>query len=126
MSDLSPRLDPEHLAVVRYPPGWTAPPLPAGRFVEAAEAERIGLVNKVVPAQDLLAEAVAMATLICANSPAGVQLSKRALQANLEITSYAAALELENRGQALLTRGEDLPEALEAFRVKRAPKFTGR
>jgi enoyl-CoA hydratase/carnithine racemase len=50
-----------------------------GRFVEAAEAERIGLVNKVVPAQDLLAEAVAMATLICANSPAGVQLSKRAL-----------------------------------------------
>jgi enoyl-CoA hydratase/carnithine racemase len=97
-----------------------------GRFVEAAEAERIGLVNKVVPAQDLLAEALAMASLICANSPAGVQLSKRALQANLEVASYAAALELENRGQALLTRGEDLPEALAAFRAKRAPKFTGR
>jgi enoyl-CoA hydratase/carnithine racemase len=97
-----------------------------GRFVEAAEAERIGLVNKVVPAQDLLTEALAMASLICANSPAGVQLSKRALQANLEVTSYAAALELENRGQALLTRGEDLPEALAAFRAKRAPKFTGR
>jgi enoyl-CoA hydratase/carnithine racemase len=97
-----------------------------GRFVEAAEAERIGLVNKVVPAQDLLAEAVAMASLICANSPAGVQLSKRALQANLEVTSYAAALELENRGQALLTRGEDLPEALAAFRAKRAPTFRGR
>jgi enoyl-CoA hydratase/carnithine racemase len=97
-----------------------------GRFVEAAEAERIGLVNHVVPAQDLLAEAVAMATLIGANSPAGVQLSKRALQANMEITSYAAALELENRGQALLTRGEDLPEALAAFRAKRPPVFTGR
>ena len=97
-----------------------------GRFVEAAEAERIGLVNKVVPAQDLLGEAVAMATLICANSPAGVQLSKRALQANMEVTSYAAALELENRGQALLTRGEDLPEALAAFRAKRPPTFTGR
>jgi enoyl-CoA hydratase/carnithine racemase len=97
-----------------------------GRFVEAAEAERMGLVNKVVPAQDLLAEAVAMAKLICANSPAGVQLSKRALQANMEVTSYAAALELENRGQALLTRGEDLPEALEAFRAKRPPTFTGR
>ena len=97
-----------------------------GRFVEAAEAERIGLVNKVVPAQDLLGEAVAMATLICANSPAGVQLSKRALQANMEVTSYAAALELENRGQALLTRGEDLPEALAAFRAKRPPVFTGR
>ncbi len=97
-----------------------------GRFVEAAEAERIGLVNKVVPAQDLLGEALAMATLICANSPAGVQLSKRALQANMEVTSYAAALELENRGQALLTRGEDLPEALAALRAKRAPVFTGR
>jgi enoyl-CoA hydratase/carnithine racemase len=97
-----------------------------GRFVEAAEAERIGLVNRVVPAQDLMAEAIAMATLIGANSPAGVQLSKRALQANMEISSYAAALELENRGQALLTRGEDLPEALAAFQAKRAPVFTGR
>ena len=97
-----------------------------GLFVEAAEAERIGLVNQVVPAQDLLGAAVAMAELICANSPAGVQLSKRALQANMEVTSYAAALELENRGQALLTRGEDLPEALEAFRARRPPVFTGR
>ena len=97
---------------------------PAAKF--NAAFVRIGLVNKVVPAQDLLAEAAAMASLICANSPAGVQLSKRALQANLEITSYAAALELENRGQALLTRGEDLPEALEAFRAKRPPTFTGR
>jgi hypothetical protein len=44
----------------------------------------------------------------------------------MEITSYAAALELEDRGQALLTRGQDMPEALAAFRGKRAPKFTGR
>ena len=65
-----------------------------------------------------------MAALICANSPGGVQLSKRALQANLEVTSYAAALELENRGQALLTRGEDMPEALAAFREAR-PRVHG-
>jgi enoyl-CoA hydratase/carnithine racemase len=97
-----------------------------GRFVEAAEAERIGLVNRVVPAEDLLGESVAMATLICANSPAGVRLSKRALQANLEVASYAAALELENRGQALLTRGKDFPEALDAFTERRPPTFTGR
>ena len=55
-----------------------------------------------------------------------MQLSKRALQANMEITSYAAALELENRGQALLTRGEDMPEALDAFRTGRSPTFSGR
>jgi enoyl-CoA hydratase/carnithine racemase len=97
-----------------------------GRFVFADEAERIGLVNSTVDDEKLLDEAVAMAKLICANSPGGVQLSKRALQANMEITSYAAALELENRGQALLTRGEDMPEALAAFKEKRAPRFTGR
>jgi hypothetical protein len=44
----------------------------------------------------------------------------------MEVTSYAAACELENRGQALLTRGEDMPEALDAFRSRRAPQFTGR
>jgi enoyl-CoA hydratase/carnithine racemase len=97
-----------------------------GRFIEAAEAERVGLLNKIVPADALMDEAIAMAELISANSPAGVQLSKRALQANMEITSFAAALELENRGQALLTRGEDMPEALDAFKSKRRPEFTGR
>ena len=45
--------------------------------------------------------------------------------ANLEVSSYAAALELENRGQALLTRSPDMPEALAAFREKRPPSFTG-
>ncbi|WP_368680411.1 enoyl-CoA hydratase-related protein (plasmid) [Rhodococcus opacus] len=97
-----------------------------GRFMEAVEAEAVGLLNSVVPAESLLDEAIAMAKQICANSPGGVQLSKRALQANMEVASYAAALELENRGQALLTRGEDLPEALAAFKEKRRPEFTGR
>jgi enoyl-CoA hydratase/carnithine racemase len=97
-----------------------------GRFIDAAEAERVGLLNRVVPAEDLLGEAIAMARLICANSPAGVQMSKRALQANMEVGSFAAALELENRGQALLTRGEDMPEALAAFKDRRTPEFTGR
>lgn len=97
-----------------------------GGMVDAERAERIGLVNKVVPADELMAAALDMADAIRVNSPGGVQLSKRALQANMEITSYAAALELENRGQALLTRGEDMPEALDAFLTKRTPHFTGR
>lgn len=87
-----------------------------GRFVFADEAERIGLVNKTVDDEALLGEAVAMAKLICANSAGGVELSKRALQANMEITSYAAAVELDNRGQALLAHGPDLPEALAALK----------
>ena len=98
----------------------------SGRIVCAEEAVAIGLANRVVPADRLYDEAVALARLIAANSPGGVRMSKRAIQRNQEITSYAAALELENRGQALLTRTADMPEALAAFKQKRAPRFTGR
>jgi len=97
-----------------------------GRIVEAEEAARIGLVNRIIPAERLFDEALAMARLIATNSPGGVRMSKRAIQRNQEITSYAAALELENRGQALLTRTDDMPEALAAFKEKREPRFTGR
>jgi enoyl-CoA hydratase/carnithine racemase len=97
-----------------------------GRFVAAGEALGLGLVNSVSEPGKLLSDAVELARAITANSPGGVQLSKRALQANMEVASYAAALELENRGQALLTRSADMPEALAAFRQKRPPVFTGR
>lgn len=96
-----------------------------GRFVLAEEALAVGLANAVSAPEALLDDAVAMARTMVANSPGGVQLSKRALQANMEISSYAAALELENRGQALLTRGSDMPEALAAFKERREPVFTG-
>lgn len=98
----------------------------SGRIVLADEAEQLGLLNFVTGPDDLLDRALKMATQICANSPGGIKLSKRALQSNLEIGSFAAALELESRGQALLTRCDDMPEALAAFREKRAPNFTGR
>lgn len=99
--------------------GYTA------RIVGAEEAERIGLVNRVVPTEELFDAAVELAQQIAENSPAGVRMSKRAIQRNQEVTSYAAALELENRGQALMTRTADMPEALAAFKEKRAPRFTG-
>jgi enoyl-CoA hydratase/carnithine racemase len=99
--------------------GYTA------RIVLAEEAERIGLVNRIVPTESLFDEAVAMARLIARNSPGGVRMSKRAIQRNQEVTSYAAALELENRGQALMSRTADMPEALAAFQEKREPRFTG-
>ena len=96
-----------------------------GRQVPAAEALTLGLVNSVSEPGALPGDTLALAQLIVANSPAGVQLTKRALQASMETASYAAAIELENRGQALLTRGSDLPEALAALKEKRAPIFTG-
>ena len=97
-----------------------------GRMVDAEEAGRLGLLNRVTGPDDLLDQTLAMAKQICANSPGGIRISKRALQANMEVTSFAAALELENRGQALLTRCDDMSEALEAFKAKRAPNFSGR
>jgi len=106
--------------------GRAAEILFSGRLIEAEEAERIGLVNAIHAADELLPAALAMAAAIAANSPGGVKLSKRALQANMEVGSYAAALELENRGQALLTRTDDMREALAAFKAHREPQFADR
>ena len=98
----------------------------SGRIVDAEEAERIGLINRIHPADELVPAALEMAAQIAANSPGGVKLSKRALQANMEVSSYAAALELENRGQALLTRTEDMREALSALQERRHPQYADR
>ncbi|MBN9739290.1 MULTISPECIES: enoyl-CoA hydratase-related protein [unclassified Pseudonocardia] len=96
-----------------------------GRTMPADEAVSRGMLNQLVDEMELLPAALRMASQICRNSPGGVQLSKRALQANMEVGSYSAALELENRGQALLTRTSDMTEALEAFRSGREPVFEG-
>ena len=98
----------------------------SGRLIDAPEAERIGLLNAIHPGDALVGAALEMAAQIAGNSPGGVKLSKRALQANLEVTSYAAALELENRGQALLTRTDDMREALSAFKERREPQYANR
>jgi enoyl-CoA hydratase/carnithine racemase len=97
-----------------------------GRIVGAEEAARIGLVNRVVPTEDLMGAAIELAGQISTNSPGGMKVSKRALQRNGEINSYSAAMELENRGQALLSRTSDMPEALAAFTERRPARFTGR
>ena len=71
-----------------------------GRTVSAAEADRRGLVSELVDPDHLLARAVELAALIAGLTPLGVQLTKRALQANTD-ASLDAALELENRNQVL-------------------------
>jgi enoyl-CoA hydratase/carnithine racemase len=97
-----------------------------GRFVDAEEAERIGLVNRVVPADRLIEEAFEVAAQIARNTPFGVTLTKRVLNANVDAGSLSQAVELENRGQTLATRGDDFLEALNSFRAKRDPNFTAR
>ncbi|MCW2540907.1 MAG: Enoyl-CoA hydratase [Frankiales bacterium] len=97
-----------------------------GRFVPAAEALAIGLVTELSAPDELLARALATAELICGNSPVGIALTKQVLQLNVDAPSLDAALALEDRNQVLATRTEDMTEALQAFREKRAPKFVGR
>lgn len=96
-----------------------------GRFVEAEEALRIGMVTDVVGTDALLDRALEHAAAICANSPVGMALTKRVLQTNVDAPSLEAALELENRNQVLATRTDDMAEALEAFQAKRPPEFKG-
>jgi enoyl-CoA hydratase len=97
-----------------------------GRFVDAEEAATIGLVNRVVTEDALLDESFAIAEQIAANTPFGVTLTKRVLNANVDAGSLSQAVEVENRGQTLATRGQDFREALAAFREKRPPKLTAR
>jgi len=96
-----------------------------GRFVDSEEAARIGLVNRVVPAEQLRQEAVALAASITANSPLGLRLTKQVIQVNVDAPSLRAALETENRNQALASHTDDMAEALQAFLERRAPTFTG-
>jgi enoyl-CoA hydratase len=93
-----------------------------GRVVDAAEALRIGLVSRV--ADDVVAEALAAADVMCRFSPYGLAMTKDVLWADLEITSLTTAIELEDRNQLMLGFTDNLPEAIRAFGEGRQPVYT--
>lgn len=78
-----------------------------GRTVSADEADRRGLVSRLVEPDELVDRAVEIATGIAALAPLGVQLTKRALQVNIGAAGLEAALELENRNQVLSHATDD-------------------
>ncbi len=96
-----------------------------GRLMDAAEAERVGLVSRVVPAAQLLDEASAVAESIAAKSLPSVFAAKAALDAALE-TSLAEGLRFEKQAFAALFDTHDQKEGMAAFREKRAARFENR
>jgi enoyl-CoA hydratase len=94
-----------------------------GRFVTASEAERIGLVARVVAKDELVAEADALARAISANSPYGVRMTKKVMWAQLETGSLLAGLALEDSTQVTAAMSADHAEAVAAFTEHRPPQF---
>jgi len=96
----------------------------SGREVGAEEAERIGLVSRTVPDDELLETAFDLAEQICSYSPHGVAMTKEVLWSSLEVGSLQAAIDLENRSQLLVRMTtNNLDEAIRARREKRKPKY---
>jgi 2-(1,2-epoxy-1,2-dihydrophenyl)acetyl-CoA isomerase len=94
-------------------------------IIDATEAERIGLVNRVVPHAELLDAAGDLARRLAVLPPVQLSVSKRLLNQSLSV-SMAEALEFEDVAQVMNFQSGDTAEAMSAFVEKRAPTFTGR
>jgi 2-(1,2-epoxy-1,2-dihydrophenyl)acetyl-CoA isomerase len=92
--------------------------------ISATEAERYGIVNRVVPASDLEREVHEIAQRIAAQPPVQISITKKLLNQSLSV-SMNEALEFEDVAQALATSSADTREAMMAFIEKREPRFTG-
>jgi enoyl-CoA hydratase/carnithine racemase len=97
----------------------------AAKLIDGTEAERIGLVNRVVPAGELEAATAALAGELLACGPVAVGHAKRVLDAAAK-PALAATLDLEEAVQQLCARTDDFAEGARAFAERRPPVFGGR
>lgn len=95
-----------------------------GAPVPAADAAAIGLVNRVVPGEELADAACGLAAELAAHSPMGLWMTKEVMWSQLEVGSLQAGLDLENRSQVVTTLTADHAEAVRAFRDRRPPIFS--
>lgn len=99
--------------------------LVTGDFIDAAEAQRRGLVNRVVPLEQLDAEVQKLAASICAKSPVAVRMGKQMFYKQLEM-GLDAAYQLAAETMACNMMAEDAAEGIDAFIAKRKPEWIGR
>lgn len=97
----------------------------SGEPIDAAEALRIGLVSRVVPAAELASATRAFAQRFVLSAPRSVQIAKRTLYRGLEM-SLEASLDFIRPHIAALRQTEDHREGLQALRERRLPRFEGR
>jgi enoyl-CoA hydratase/carnithine racemase len=98
--------------------------LMTGEFIDAREAQRIGLYNHVVPDAELPAATAALAAKLVRGPAAGLAATKRALLREMHMDLHAA-LDEEAKIQADLMRRPDFREGFDAFVQKRPPRFEG-
>lgn len=97
-----------------------------GSMIDAKEAERIGLVNRVIPHDDLMKETLAFAAEIAENPPLAVGLAKAALYKGLDSTDISFQMDYENYTQNALMGTDDFKEGIDSFMEKRDPVFKGK
>ena len=96
-----------------------------GDKISAQEAERIGLINRVVPASELEKATYEIASKIAEKSPVALKIAKTLLNQSLEVDSRRLS-ELEVMASIVNATSEDYEEGMNAFREKRKPNFKGR
>ena len=96
-----------------------------GDFIDAAEAQRRGLVNRVVPLDQLDAEVGKLTASICAKSPVAVAMGKRMFYRQLEM-GLEGAYQLASETMACNMMADDAAEGIDAFMQKRKPEWKGR
>lgn len=96
-----------------------------GNRIDAEEAHRIGLVNRVVPAEKLMEEAKAWATELAERPPLSLKMLKYCVNLGMQM-DLLGAIDYEAKCAAILTASEDSVEGVRAFVEKRKPVFKGR
>lgn len=96
-----------------------------GKFITAERAYQLGLVNRVVPVELYLAEAIALATEIASLSPIAVKLAKEAVLKSYD-SPLSEGLEFERKNFYMLFATEDQKEGMQAFVEKRQANFQGK
>ena len=97
-----------------------------GDFLEATEAERLGVLNELVPVKELEKETMKLAQKIAKGPPIALKLAKLQMYKGLEISNLPLALEFVAAAEAIPHFSEDWKEGLRAFAEKREPHFVGR